>query len=203
MVTIFSRITFLLVIVQFTFATSKTKVDPSQLSSARSAAASADYGILLAFVEGVNSDMTLYKSYMEAHGNKLPQSVADYIYYLAAIPSSIDLEANFASKFPFTEFQTFITNFPNYSSLLSKGSATTLYLPEYFITDSNVETNNLIASNKNNSSLSTVTSMGLSTSKSSSLNPTSSKSSSSSHNGGNKLQWTFPLSISTLFGLLL
>lgn len=106
------------------------------LSSARAAAAEADMTFFTIFFDDFNANLASYTSYMNGNNMQLPQEFVNYYYHLAGLPSTANLEADLASSFPFTPFQTFITKFPWYSSLLTDASASTLYLPQYFITAS-------------------------------------------------------------------
>ncbi|KOG97754.1 Afb1p DI49_3569 [Saccharomyces eubayanus] len=102
---------------------------------ARSAAADADMPFFLAFLEDFETAFPQYTSYMMQNHLTLPQAVADYYYHIADLASTANLESDIAQSFPFTQFKTFITAFPWYTSLLEKASATTIYPPQHFLTD--------------------------------------------------------------------
>ncbi|CAI4034977.1 hypothetical protein SMKI_12G1140 [Saccharomyces mikatae IFO 1815] len=102
---------------------------------ARSAAAAADMAFFVEFLGDFNTAFPQYTSYMMQNHLTLPQAVADYYYHMADLASTVDLQSDIAQSFPFTQFQTFITAFPWYTSLLDKASAATIYLPQHFITD--------------------------------------------------------------------
>lgn len=108
--------------------------DDTNDASLRSMAADADLNFFLAFISNFEQDLTQYKTFMAKNHITLPQAVANYYYRLITLPQTADLEADIASTFPFTDFKTFITAFPWYSSLLSDASASTIYLPEDFQT---------------------------------------------------------------------
>lgn len=102
---------------------------------ARSAAADADMAFFMEFLNDFDTAFPQYTSYMMQNHLTLPQAVADYYYHMVDLTSTADLQSDIAQSFPFTQFQTFITGFPWYTSLLNKASATTIYLPQHFITD--------------------------------------------------------------------
>lgn len=121
---IFEIITLLLVTVK-----SETTDDVDTL---RYAAAEADMPFFTAFLDDFDVNLPKYTSYMMQNHITLPQAVADYYYHLAPLATDIDLQSDIAKTFPFTEFQTFISAFPWYSSLLSQVGASTLFVPADF-----------------------------------------------------------------------
>ncbi|CAI5101102.1 BTE_HP_G0109140.mRNA.1.CDS.1 [Saccharomyces cerevisiae] len=118
---------------------------------ARSAAADADMAFFMEFLNDFDTAFPQYTSYMMQNHLTLPQPVADYYYHMVDLASTADLQSDIAQSFPFTQFQTFITAFPWYTSLLNKASATTIYLPQHFITGETeaTMTNSSYASQKN------------------------------------------------------
>lgn len=119
----------------FTFlgflADAKTQEDALSL---RSDAAKYDMPFFTAFLNDFDTDIGKYTSFMMENHITLPQAIADYYYHLATITSDINLESDIVQTFPFTVFQTFVTIFPWYSSLLKEANLTTLYLPNDFVT---------------------------------------------------------------------
>lgn len=106
----------------------------TDVNSLRYEAAGADMPFFTAFLNDFDVNLSKYTSYMMQNHITLPQAVADYYYHLAPLATDIDLQSDIAQTFPFTEFQTFVTVFPWYSSLLSDADATTLLLPDDFVT---------------------------------------------------------------------
>ena len=102
----------------------------------RSMAAEQDFSFFSAFLSDFGGNYQSYTSYMAENNMRLPQGVMDYYNHLAQLPSTANLEEDIASSFPFTEFQTFVTEFPWYSSLLEEAGATTIFLPAYFESNS-------------------------------------------------------------------
>ncbi|CAL9736814.1 A-factor barrier protein 1 [Monosporozyma servazzii] len=98
----------------------------------RNAAAEADMPFFEAFLNDFDVNLAQYTSYMMQNHITLPQAIADYYYHLAPMATDIDLQSDIAQTFPFTEFQTFVTAFPWYSSLLSDSGVSTIYLPDYY-----------------------------------------------------------------------
>lgn len=98
----------------------------------RSMAESKDFNFFMAFLNDFDKNFPVYTSYMVANKLRLPQQVADYYNHLAKLPSTVNLEDDIINSFPYTEFQTFVTNFPWYTSLLKEGDITTMYLPRDF-----------------------------------------------------------------------
>lgn len=98
----------------------------------RNEAAKADMPFFEAFLNDFDVNLPQYTSYMMQHHITLPQAIADYYYHLAPMATDIDLQSDIAQTFPFTEFQTFVTVFPWYSSLLSDAGVSTIYLPDYY-----------------------------------------------------------------------
>lgn len=194
---------------------------------ARSKAADYDMAFFVAFLTHFDSNIASYTSYMIKNHITLPQGIANYYNHLATLPDDGDLAADIVSTFPFTQFQTFITAFPWYSSLLQDGGITTMYLPEYFMTASDLSSNSSIATSMAssasivpNTQLSTVNNTQSFISASSTINsssysvtkPTSSVSSmtnrtntSKSKNGAKlaNIYKTLPLWAVALFGLFL
>lgn len=184
------------------------------LPSAQAAAAEADVTFFTIFFDDFNSNLASYTSYMNANNMQLPQEFVNYYYHLAGLPSSADLEADLASSFPFTPFQTFITKFPWYSNLLMEASASTLYLPQYFITaSSNASSIGTVLSTmppsavtSRNISLGNATRYSttgtLTSSTSSSTQASSSLKSTESKNGAVKIQVTVQLILFMFVGFL-
>ena len=98
----------------------------------RSMAAEQDLSFFSAFLSDFGSNYQSYTSYMAENSMRLPQEVMDYYNHLAQLPQTADLQQDIASSFPFTQFQTFVTEFPWYTSLLEDAGASTIYMPEYF-----------------------------------------------------------------------
>ncbi|KAL3232646.1 hypothetical protein RNJ44_04562 [Nakaseomyces bracarensis] len=94
--------------------------------------------------------MPEYTSYMIQNHLTFPQDVADYYNHLAFLPSTADLESDIIRYFPFTPFQTFVTAFPWYTSILSKAGKPRMYLPEDFITQAEAEQTTSISTVSNN-----------------------------------------------------
>ncbi|EDO16965.1 hypothetical protein Kpol_1041p23 [Vanderwaltozyma polyspora DSM 70294] len=117
----------------------KAKANTVTDLSIRSQAAAEDVGFVYAFINDFNTRMADYTSYMQDNDMQLPQGLANYYYHLATEPEDLNLQSDIAATFPFTEFNTFITKFPWYSTLLSEGSVTTFYLPELFLTAATVD----------------------------------------------------------------
>lgn len=109
-------------------------IPSEQLQSARGEAAAADLPFFIEFLDDFNLNMQSYTSYMNEAKMTLPQNVANYYYHLKDISETSELLIDLATSFPFTEFQTFITAFPWYSSILLQVSASTFYVPDDFIT---------------------------------------------------------------------
>ncbi|CCH59692.1 hypothetical protein TBLA_0B08760 [Henningerozyma blattae CBS 6284] len=125
---------------------------------ARSKAADVDYSLFLEFLNDFNTRFQVYTSYMGQENIKLPQKLADYYNHLAGIPSSIDLKSDIIKTFPFDEFNTFITAFPWYESMLSSVSLTAVKVPADFLTS-----NEAITSSSSSSSTSVGASISSST----------------------------------------
>lgn len=124
----------------------------------RSMAESKDFNFFMAFLNDFDKNFPVYTSYMVANKLKLPQQVADYYNHLAILPSTVNLEDDIINSFPYTEFQTFVTNFPWYTSLLKEGNITTMYLPRDFenisITEGKSTTNNTTNKSNNGTAIS-------------------------------------------------
>lgn len=112
-------------------ALSQSTAKPDE--GARSSAAEADLPFLTVFAEDLNSNLPAYTSFMASNDMTLPQAVADYYFHLMQLSQTADLQKDVASSFPFTQFQTFVTNFPWYDSLLQRASVSTLYVPQDFV----------------------------------------------------------------------
>lgn len=122
-------------------------------SSAQLAAASANMGFYSIFFFDYNYNQPQYSSYMSQHSMTLPQDVKNYFFHLQALPGTADLAEDVAENFPFTTFNTFISAFPWYSTLLSDASMSTLYLPQYFVTDATTATQNEITATQSQPSI--------------------------------------------------
>ncbi|QLQ78077.1 hypothetical protein HG537_0A03240 [Torulaspora globosa] len=109
---------------------------PTASEAARASAAQANLPFYTVCLADINTNMPAYSSYMVDNNMQLPQAVANYYFHAVTLASTADLEADIASSFPFTEFQTFITQFPWYNSLKQKASVSTVYLPQDFMTSS-------------------------------------------------------------------
>lgn len=105
-------------------------------AAARSSAAQANWPFYTVCLADINTNLPAYNSYMIDNNMELPQAIGDYYFHLANLPNTADLEEDIASNFPFTHFQTFITKFPWYSSMLQKASVSTIYLPQDFVSGS-------------------------------------------------------------------
>ncbi|CCD24993.1 Afb1p NDAI_0E01770 [Naumovozyma dairenensis CBS 421] len=123
---------------------SQTITNSAQMVSARSEAANVDMPFFMAFLDDFGSQLPQYTSYMAQNHFTLPQAIADYYYHIAFLPDTADLQADIANTFPFNQFQTFITAFPWYSSLLSHASVSTIYLPEDFIENTAINNASII-----------------------------------------------------------
>ncbi|CAI4045809.1 hypothetical protein SKDZ_12G0940 [Saccharomyces kudriavzevii ZP591] len=147
-------------LVSYCYGTKITTSSSNRDTSARSAAAGADMAFFMEFLNDFDTAFPQYTSYMMQNRLTLPQAVADYYYHMAALGSTADLQSDIAQSFPFTQFQTFITAFPWYTSLLNKASVTTIYLPQHFITDDTqpTMTNSSYASQTSSNSRSIVSS---------------------------------------------
>lgn len=121
---------------------------------AKAKAADEDIGFVLYFFQDFEEQMPEYTSYMMQNHITFPQHVADYYYHLVGLPSTADLQPDVISYFPFTQFHTFVTAFPWYSSILSKANMTRFYLPEDFITPTASQTT-MIPNNGSSSALTT------------------------------------------------
>jgi len=75
-----------------------------------------------------------YTSYMAVKNMEFPQELMQFYVYMTAETDSDFPTTLFAARFPFTEFYSYITAFPWYSSLLQEAGATTFYLPEHYAT---------------------------------------------------------------------
>lgn len=115
------------------FVSSSQSASGADEAAARTAAAQANLAFYTVCLADINTNLGSYNSYMEENNMQLPQTIADYYFHIAALPSTADLQADIARSFPFTQFQTFITNFPWYESLMQKASITTVYLPQDFL----------------------------------------------------------------------
>ncbi|CDO91789.1 unnamed protein product [Kluyveromyces dobzhanskii CBS 2104] len=104
------------------------------VSVAKQEAASADLQFFVEFLDDFNVNLASYTSFMNEAKMTLPQDVANYYYHLKDVSETTQLLEDLATSFPFTQFKTFITAFPWYSSLLSEASATNFYVPDDFIT---------------------------------------------------------------------
>ncbi|CAL9728384.1 A-factor barrier protein 1 [Monosporozyma unispora] len=122
-----------LVITAFILALGKADAQ-NAVDPLRNEAAKDDMSFFTAFLNDFDVNLAKYTSYMMQHHITLPQAVADYYYHLAPMTTDIDLQSDIAQTFPFTEFQTFVTVFPWYSSLLSNAGVSTIYLPDYYKT---------------------------------------------------------------------
>ncbi|CAI4046143.1 hypothetical protein N7582_003739 [Saccharomyces uvarum] len=122
-------------LVSYCFGANTITSSADENTLARSAAADADMAFFMAFLDDFETAFPQYTSYMMQNHLTLPQAVADYYYHIADLASTANLESDIAQSFPFTQFETFITAFPWYTSLLEKASATTIYLPQHFLTD--------------------------------------------------------------------
>ncbi|CAR25810.1 hypothetical protein ZYGR_0A03810 [Zygosaccharomyces rouxii] len=104
-------------------------------ASLRLDAAEADMRFFSVFLSDFRVNMDSYTSYLGAHHKTMPQKVADYYHHVAELPQSADLEKDIAASFPFSQFRTFIADFPWYSTLLSSANESTMFLPEDFATE--------------------------------------------------------------------
>ncbi|QLL30512.1 hypothetical protein HG536_0A03300 [Torulaspora globosa] len=109
---------------------------PTASDAARASAAQANLPFYTVCLADINTNMPAYSSYMVDNNRQLPPAVANYYFHAVTLASTADLEADIANSFPFTEFQTFITQFPWYDSLKQKASVSTVYLPQDFMTSS-------------------------------------------------------------------
>lgn len=82
----------------------------------------------------IAEDYGQYTSYMAKHNMEFPQALMQFYVYMTAETDSDFPTSLFASQFPFTDFYTYITAFPWYTSLLEEAGATTFYLPEHYAT---------------------------------------------------------------------
>ncbi|CCE64053.1 hypothetical protein TPHA_0G02170 [Tetrapisispora phaffii CBS 4417] len=182
------------------------------LAEAKTLAASADYEFILTFLENIDNELGSYKSYLDANKNTLPQKVLNYYYHLASIQSSINLTSDFANEFPFTVFQTFITQFPWYSLMLSEASISTFYLPEDFIAQASILTStmdtgrsSIIMTNSSSSAIGTNSStnaVATSIATSSTNSNTTSSTHSSSRNSANLMFNNIPFMLLAAVALI-
>lgn len=119
-----------------TASASSLQSTPTASDVARASAAQANLPFYTVCLADINTNMPAYTSYMADNNMQLPQAVANYFFHAVTLASTADLEADIASSFPFTEFQTFITRFPWYDSLKQKASVSTVYLPQDFMNSS-------------------------------------------------------------------
>lgn len=150
----------------------------------RSMAESKDFNFFMAFLDDFDQNFPVYTSYMVANKLKLPQEVADYYNHLAKLPSTANLEEDIINSFPYTEFQTFVTNFPWYTSLLKEGDITTMYLPRDFGSVSVTQGQSTTSSNQ--SSNGTISETG-------SISSSSTKTKKSKNEGTNLISLSTPL----------
>lgn len=117
-------------LILFATATSQTT---TQSDSGRRAAAEANLPFLTEFVNDISTNLPAYTSFMDSNSMVLPQELANYYFHVAQLPQTADLEEDVVSSFPFTHFKTFVTKFPWYGSLLERASASTVYVPQDFV----------------------------------------------------------------------
>lgn len=144
---------------------------PTDSAFLKSEAAEVDMRFFSVFLLDFRDNEDSYTSYLGDRHKTMPQKVADYYNHVAQLPPSADLERDIAASFPFSQFQTFIAEFPWYSTLLSKAHASTMFIPEDFVT-------------KGVSQASKSASVQLQSSSKSASSPTSTKS--HTHNGAVK-----------------
>lgn len=131
--------TILLFLLPFIMATDINDSSRSFDIEAKSKAADEDIMFVLIFFQDFEEQLPNYTSYMIKNHIKFPQDVADYYYHLVGLPSTADIQSDVVSYFPFTQFHTFATAFPWYSSMLTKAGMSRFYLPEDFITPTETE----------------------------------------------------------------
>ncbi|CCF58863.1 hypothetical protein KAFR_0F02660 [Kazachstania africana CBS 2517] len=159
---------------------------------ARQEAAKADMAFFMVFLEDFQINYDSYTSYMIDNHVTLPQAVANY-YFRLELDSTVEanLLSDIAYTFPFTQFQSFITRFPWYSSLLADAGATTMCLPEYYVTKDMGSNSTISAIAESSSSITITSSTSISNDHSDSV---------SSHNGSNRLEIILPMFILAFFG---
>lgn len=105
--------------------------DPVQ----RSIAAQEDLAVLAVFMEDFKTNHDSYTSYLESNKLLLPETILQYYNHVTKLGSTVNIEEDIASSFPFTQFQTFMTLIPWYTSILKEAGATTFYVPDDFNSD--------------------------------------------------------------------
>lgn len=98
------------------------------LDQAAELAADYDSPFIVYFIDDFSYNFDAYSSYMELNSIEVPTSLFNY-YLEIASETDYSFTSNLATQFPFEEFQTFITEFPWYSSLLSEADMTTIIAP--------------------------------------------------------------------------
>ncbi|KAL6948848.1 hypothetical protein ACO0QE_001323 [Hanseniaspora vineae] len=117
--------------------TSAATITSTQLLNPTQEAALADYPLVSAFVSnlGVSTGYLLqdYQSYATAASTQIPAEVLNYFQIIEAVSDYQELQSQMIKTFPFQGFQSFITIFPWYSTLLQEAQMTTYYLPKDFV----------------------------------------------------------------------
>jgi hypothetical protein len=178
-----------------------TSWSPEQLSSASSRALQSDATLIYNVLMDLNTQYTSYLKYMDSNGMHFPAEINQYMVKIQTINDESSLMAAIKTmSFPFSEFQTMMTVFPWYSSIMSNAVVTTFYEPSDFLmeafattsasavetaSESFIATASSVSSTSSvhyttSSSFSSSTSFGTSSSKSSSASSSSSSNVSSS-----------------------
>ncbi|KAG7827719.1 hypothetical protein KL920_004482 [Ogataea angusta] len=92
---------------------------------------SANAGVLQVFLNDFASRFDDYTSYMNSAGIPFPGSLVQfYMNVEQASTNQAAVTSMLVSDFPMSEFKTYISVFPWYSSLLSAGGESTIYVTE-------------------------------------------------------------------------
>ncbi|CDK28699.1 unnamed protein product [Kuraishia capsulata CBS 1993] len=138
---------------------------------AKTLAAEYDFDFLVAFLNDFSSNIARYTSYMVDNSMTYPRQLVQF-YNDVYTYTDYGFTTLVPDQFPFSEFQTFISEFPWYTTLLKEGDITAFAVPaDYLTTD-------VTTSTSESSESSTTTTSESSTSKSSSSKTSSSKTSS-------------------------
>ncbi|GME77974.1 unnamed protein product [Ambrosiozyma monospora] len=86
------------------------------------------------FISDLNANYASYTSYMDSNNMQFPEDLVQFVYDLNQFTDAIQQNSYFVESFPITEFYTYFTAFPWYSSLLSEAGASTFYMPDDFST---------------------------------------------------------------------
>ncbi|GMG21215.1 unnamed protein product [Ambrosiozyma monospora] len=87
-----------------------------------------------AFISDLNSNYASYTSYMDSNNMQFPAKLVQFMYDLNQMTDEIQQNSYFVENFPITDFYTYFTAFPWYSSVLSDVGVSTFYMPSDFST---------------------------------------------------------------------